>query len=680
MHYGVAWYPEHWPEARWPEDLQLMRAAGINTVRICDFAWSTLEPQDGVFELDLFERAIGLAGQFGLSVIVATPSASPPAWLTQAHPDTLAVNQDGVRYPHGGRCHYNVASAPYRRYARRMARRLGERFGNRPEVIAWQIDNEYNRVSYDVETKSAFQAWLQQKYGSLEQLNRRWWTRYWSESYSAWVQIPLPMFPSTEHPWMVHNPGLRLDFRRFVTELYAGHQRAQLQEIRASSRPEQVFTHNFMGWFDLFDHYALSADLDVAGFDNYIGDGHLDFTRNGAQHDLTRGFKRKNHWVLETQAGATNHGVVNNALNKGEIRTLVYHQIGHGADLVAYWQWRSALGGQEQYWGNILHPDGTPRPHYQEIQQISQELTLLAPALENTAPVAEVAILHSYEDRWALNFQRQQHDFDPVEHLLSYYRPLREGGVDVDIVHPSTPLERYRLVLAPHLHLLTPVLVQRLTSYVEQGGHLVLGPRSGMKDEDNALLASKQPGGLSALAGVQVEQYYPLGQAIPVVRSDLQGSAIIWSEQLKVLEDDVEVLATYGISNGWLDGQPAVTSRVVGMGRTTVIGAWMDDVLMKEIILSLLSQSDVPATWTLPTGVELCRRAGEGRELTLYINHSSKPKTVSVEVSTDLLSGAEMQGKVILLPHGVLVLQAAKTVPQTASQIENSEPSLSAAP
>jgi beta-galactosidase len=661
MHYGVAWYPEHWPQDRWPEDLRLMKEAGITTVRIGDFAWSTLEPQDGVFEFGVFDAAVALAGDMDLEVIIATPSASPPAWLTSAHPGTLAVNQDGISSPHGGRCHYNVSSAVYREYVQRIAGELGRRYGGQPHVLAWQIDNEYNRVSYDPETRAAFQDWLRAKYGALDTLNRRWWTTYWSQTYTEWAQVPLPVFPSTEHPWMAHNPALRLDFQRFLTAQYASFQRVQIDAVRPHARPEQIFTHNFMGFFDLFDHYALSEDLDVAGFDNYIGDGHVDFVRNGAQHDLTRGFKRRNHWVLETQAGATNHMTTNNALNRGEIRTLVYHQIGHGADLVAYWQWRSALGGQEQYWGTVLHPDGTPRPHYAEIAQIGQELGRLAPLLDGTTAVNEVAVLHQYEDRWALNFQRLHEAFDPVEHLLSFYRPLRQAGIGTDIVHPLAPLDGYSLVVAPHLHVLSPEVAAHLEAYVHAGGHLLIGPRSGVKDPDNVLLPSKGPGPLAALAGVHVEQFFSLQRPVGVTGTVHagpagSGTASVWAERLHVDADDVQVLAHYAPCNGWLDGQAAITTRPVGAGRVTVVGAWLDDALMAAVTEASVIRSGLAFPARSAPGVETCVRSGPAGTVTLVINHTPQVQTVHLDGAHNVLGGDDVAGDTVLLPYDVLVL------------------------
>jgi beta-galactosidase len=576
----------------------------------------------------------------------------------------LAVSQDGVAYPHGGRCHYSVASPTYRDYSKRIAAKLGERFGPNPHVIAWQIDNEYNRVSYDPETRRAFQEWLRNRYGDLDSLNRRYWTAYWSEAYTDWSQLPLPVFPSTENPWMVHNPGLRLDFKRFVGEQYTSFQRQQIEAIRPHARQGQLFTHNFMGWFDAFDHYLVAQDLDVAGFDNYIGEGHLDYAANGAAHDLTRGFKHRNHWVLETQASYTNHASINNSLDKGEIRSLVFHQVGHGADLVSYWQWRSALGGQEQYWGNVLHPDGTPRPHYAEIRQIGQELARIAPELEGTTPTPQVAILHSYEDRWAINFQRQHADFNPVAHLTSYYRPWREAGIDLDIVHPLAPLGSYRVVLAPHLHILSEDNARHLRAFVEAGGHLVLGTRSGLKDPDNALLPSRQPGLLADLTGVRVEQFYPLQDPIGLDGPIGASAAHTWAEWLAPFSEGVEVLANYGTSNGWLDGQAAVTTRKVGEGRVTMVGAWLDEVSMTALTAWLREASGIQSPLPAPSDVEICCRSGNGRRLILVINHSREAREVQLPwQAQDLLNGESLEGQVSLGPRGVRVL----SVPQGGS-------------
>jgi beta-galactosidase len=622
---GCAWYPEHWDESRWPEDIRLMREAGITLVRVGEFAWSRLEPADGQFALDWLERAVALAAEQGMMIVLGTPTAAPPAWLTAAHPEVVAIREDGLPVAHGGRCHFNPASAVYRDYCARIASAMAERFGTHPQVIGWQIDNEYNHMSYDAETTAQWQAWLQAKYGTLDALNSHWTTSYWSQEYFDWTQVPLPLRAG-------HNPALLLDWKRFGTDLYRSYQKVQIEAIRAHAESRQWITHNFMGWFDLFDHYTMSEDLEIASWDNYVGTGHLNYLDNGAMHDLTRGFKRRNFLLLETQPGSVNWSGVNNVLDRGEVRCMAWHAVGHGAEVVSYWQWRSALNGQEQYHGCLVAPDGNPRPLYEEVSKIGKEFASVAKALRGTTPASEVAILHSYDDRWAINLQRHHKDFDPVQHLLSFYRPLRSMSYGIDILHPSAPLSAFKLVIAPHLHTVDDETCEHLLKYVEDGGHLVLGPRSGFKNAfDNALIPARQPGPLAWSLGAHVEEYYALDTPVPVTGAWEDGEGSLWAEWLKVDADNVEVKLRYGACNGWLDEQPAMVTRKVGNGRLTYLATWLNPALMRRVLTWMLQASRLtPPFGPVPEGVEVCRRVGAGKELYLLINHTARPLQVEL--------------------------------------------------
>jgi beta-galactosidase len=643
MYFGCAWYPEHWSESRWPEDLALMRDAGMNVVRLAEFAWSRLEPEEGRYDFDWLERAIELAARFGLETVLGTPTAAPPAWLTRRYPDTLATRDNGRRATHGNRCHFSPTSARYLGFCREVAEQMARRFGRNAHVIGWQIDNEYSSVSYDETTRRQFQAYLRERYGSLDELNARWTTAYWSQTYGDWTEIPLPIGG--------HNPGLMLEFRRFISRAYVEYQRVQVAAIRRHS--DYWITHNFMGWFDLFDHHAVSRDLDFASWDSYVGSGHLDFRNNGSAHDVVRGFKRRNFWLMETQPGSVNWAGLNNALDRGEVRTMAWHAIGHGADAVLYWQWRSALNGQEQYHGSVVAPDGLPRPVYREIQELGGELARCREALRGTSLAAECAILHSYQDRWAIDFQRHHRDFDPVGHLGSYYRPLRAVVHTVDIISPRAPLDGYRLVVAPHLHLLDTELAARLYDFVTRGGHLVLGPRSGMKDESNGLLPLRQPGPLAPVLGAHVEEYYALDTAVPL---EPEGEARIWAEWLEPDQPEAEVLLRYGRFNGWIDGKAAVVSRAVGSGRISYVGAWCDEATMQRLTARWVASAGI-ATISVPNGVEICRRTGPDREVWIVINHGRRAETVTLPGSArDLITGRTAEGSLDLDGHAVAVL------------------------
>jgi beta-galactosidase len=658
MYFGAAWYPEHWPEARWPEDLRLMREAGMNVVRLAEFAWSRLEPTEGQYAFGWLERAIALAHEQGFAIVLGTPTAAPPAWLTFHHPDTLAVEPNGRPAQHGNRCHASPNSVTYQKYCRRIVEQMAKRFGPDPRILGWQIDNEYNRVDYSDAARRQFQAFLREQYGSLEALNRHWSTVYWSQTYTEWNEIPIPIGP--------HNPGLMLAFRRFVTHTWREFQRLQIETLRLYTRPEQWITHNFMGWYDAYDHYEIAADLDFVSWDWYVGTGHNDYTRSGAAHDLTRGFKRKNFWVMETQPGNVNWAAINTTLNRGEARAMAWHAVAHGAESLLYWQWRSAPGGQEQLHGTLIGADGRPRPFYEEAAQIGREFRLAAGILRETQPKNQVAILHSYDARWALQDQRHHQQFDPVEHLLHYYRPLAERNVGVDILSAEAALDGYRLVIASALVMLSDTTASHLRAFVEDGGALVLTIRCGQKDMHSALLPDLQPGPLREIAGLEVEEFYALLEPIPItvcwngLEAPQTGECRLWAERLRPLSSQAEVLARFGPSNGWLDGHPAMLRHPVGErgGQVITIGATLEDTLQADLTDWLLNQSGVtPTIAGAPPGVEAAYRVAEdGRRVLLVINHDRMEATLPLEHPvTDALTGERYVETLPLTPYGVRV-------------------------
>jgi beta-galactosidase len=646
---GVSWYPERWPESRWKTDVDLMQKANIHFVRVGEFAWSTMEPSEGDYQLDWLEHAIDEAGKHGIYTVIGTPTAGPPAWLTQKYPETLRTNEDGRKEEHGNRQQFNWDNAKYRELAHDIAGHLAQRFGHNPYVIGWQIDNEYAEVSFDAQTHADFQAWLKNRYGTLDNLNTRWTTTYWSQAYSNWNQIPI----ETSYG----NPGLLLSWKRFVSDTWRSYQKNQIDAIRQYAEPRQFITTNMMGWFDGFDHYLVAKDLNLAVWDDYVGEGHLNPYTNGSADDLTRGFKQKNFWIMETQPGHVNWAGVNNDLNKGEVRAMAWENIGHGADAVSYWQWRSAFNGQEQYHGTLIGPDGTPVPLYSEVAQVGKEFMKAGPTLAGTSPRSQVAILHTYPSFWAINWQRHNKNYDPQKELLSYYKPLRDIAQSVDIVQPTVDLSQYKLVVAPGLNTLSDSAANNLIHYVNNGGHLVLGQRTGMKDSDDALQPQRQPGPLVPLLGGRVEGYYALLNPVPVYGRFGTNTSQLWAELLSTNAPDTRVLETYGKSNGWLDGKPAIITRKIGKGSITYVGVWMDDAGMKKLAEWMVSTSGVtPALGPVPPGVDVNARYGDDHTVFILVNLAPEQKTVPLPASMqDVLNGGAVTS-VTLPQYGVSVL------------------------
>jgi beta-galactosidase len=650
IHIGSSYYPEHWPEDRWADDIQLMKEADFTVARMAEFAWSTLEPSAGNLDFDWLERVIAQLAAVGIVSVLGTPTAAPPAWLVQEYPDLLAVAESGRRVQFGNRCHYCVTSPEFHTATRRIVSAMAERFGSNPNVIGWQIDNEYNRVCYCERCQGLFQGYLARRFVSLDALNQHWSTSYWSQTYSAWEQIPIPIGP--------HNPGLMLEFKRFVTENYRQFQRLQVDVLRQHLGPEIWITHNFMGWFDGFDHYRMAEDLDMASWDWYVGTGHHDYLSSGATHDLTRGFKRRNFWLIETQPGNVNWSPINNSLNKGEARAMAWHAVAHGADAVLYWQWRSALGGQEQLHGSLVDPSGQPRPFYEEARTLAQDFAKTSSLLVDTVPVAEVALLNSYDNRWSIHAQRHHREFDYVAHFNHYYRPLAARNIGADILSADESLDGYKLVIAPAYLLLNEERASRLKAFVENGGHLVLTLRSGMKDDTNALLPMRQPGLLADMAGVEVEDYYALLDPVPVVGESFSGKSRLWGERLKVLDEArTKVIARYGQCNGWLDDHAAVTSHRYGKGSVTYVGAYLDQDSQQRVLDSIVQAAGLQPLMETPGGVEARRRAGaQGQEVFILINHERTDKQIHLPwAAHDHLGGRDVD-ELRLEPYGVAVL------------------------
>jgi beta-galactosidase len=685
---GTDWYPEQWPESRWETEVRLMEDAHLHVVRLAEFAWSTIEPSEGHFDFAWLDRAIRLLEKHHIIVVLGTPTAGPPAWLTYKYPETLRIESDGRPVTHGTRAQGSVTSPKYLDLSRRIAEEMAKHYANDPNVAGWQIDNEYGYalISYDDATKKRFQDWLLDKYKTLDSLNQHWATAYWSQTYNDWAEIPIPL------PNVGHNPALMLEWKRFITYAWDAFQQNQIDVIRMYTNSRQFITGNFMGirW-DGLDQYKTTEPLTFVSWDNYVGTGHLDPDANGLSHDGMRGLKRQNFWVLETQPGAVNWSDVNNYLNKGEVRAMAWHAIAHGADDVSYWQWRSAPNGQEEMHGTLVGADGTPVPLLEEVTQTAKEFEQTQAAFRGTSVVSDVALLNDYESRWAIDWQRHVRQYNTNTVALSYYKALRKIAQSIDVVSPYAPLDGYKLVVAPDLNLLPEPLAKHLLDYVNNGGHLVLGPRSGMKDEYNALLPQRQPGFLADALRARVEQFYALDRNIFLYGALGNGSGSLWAEQLKTTDEaaspnqapaappaqntpakeaqppqqapqapgtqgppPTQVLLRFGTFNGWLDNQPAVVSRAVGKGSITYVGAVLDDTLMTNLAEHILREGGVkPAFGIVPDSVEVSRRVGDKKQIFLFINFSQQPRTIPLPRTMKSLLEDKPTDSFELPPYGV---------------------------
>jgi beta-galactosidase len=668
---GVAYYPEQWPRERWAEDAALMQDAGVSVVRIGEFAWARLEPEAGVFDFAWLDEVIGILAGRGLEVILGTPTAAPPAWLVAQHPEILPLRTDGRTHPFGHRRHYCPNQPAYHDAARRIVAALAERYGGDRRIVAWQIDNELGGRCVCECCSEKFHAWLRDRYGSIENLNETWGTVFWSQTYGDWDQVPLPELTPVPLPdgFLPNspNPSLALDYRRFVSDSHVAFLRLQVDELRRACRPEQRITSNLMGFkFGEIDYHRLVEELDVVSWDNYpVLDRSGRWSSPALAADAMRGLKDAPVWVLEQQAGPLGWEVVRTS-RRGQTRTFTYQAIAHGAELVSYFRWRTARFGTEQHWHGILDAHGRPGRRYRELAELSRELANVREAFADAVPRAEVALLHDYDSRFALQVQPTNPSLGYEETVQRHYEALAGLGIGVDVVAPTRDLARYRLVVAPNLYVIDPALAGRLRDYVESGGTLVLAPRAGVKDRCNVVPERPLPAWLDELAGIVLVDFASSLDDASVAFAGVDGvpggTFRGWWEQVETT--DAHALALY--EDGDFAETPAITANSVGSGRVVYLAGAADFRTLESLYAAPMLRNGL-STLELPVGVEAVRLRRDGAAgLLVLLNHSAEERAVDVgDATRDLLSSTVHEGTVRLPAFGVAVLEPALSAVET---------------
>jgi beta-galactosidase len=659
--FGVDYYPEQWPEERWPEDARLMAEAGVNVVRLAEFAWSFLEPHTGCFDFDWLDRAIAILHQHGIQVILGTPTASAPPWVMAMLPDAYKVNEHGHRLTYGNRCEFCPSHSGYRERGRIITGAMANHYAVHPAIIGWQIDNELNGRCYCSTCQASFQTWLRGRYATLENLNSAWGTAFWSHVYTEWSQIPVPLETGG-----VPNPGLDLDFRRFMSDTFACFQQEQVDILRQTC-PKHFITHNFMGFgFEQINYFDLAKPLDFVSWDNYPRTGwHLAKEADRAYlalgHDTTRGFKGKPFWVMEEQSGSGGWQTVGMTPRPGEMRLWTYQAIAHGADAIVYFRWRTARYGTEQYWHGVLYHHGQPGRRYDELKTIGSELRQAGEQFLGAENRNQVAMILSYDTRWAFQGQSNHTDFKYSSLFTSYYRALYNRNIGVDIVPPGADLSRYRLVIAPALYILPDEAADSLRSFVQNGGLLIATARSGVKDAANAIVNQYLPGLLADVCGVEVDEYdVQPADSIVLLELALPGQEAqaaqsrLWFDVLRTTTS--QAIATY--QSEYFSGAPAITLNKHGEGNAIYVGTLGDDTLHDTVLDWALKSADLHSALSAPAGVEVTERWQGDQRLLFLLNHTDEAQEVSItQPYLDLLSST-MVNEIVKMPrHGVSVLR-----------------------
>ncbi len=642
---GVCYYPEHWPEAWWAEDARQMRELGITYVRVAEFAWSRIEPVQGHFEWGWLDRAIAALGDAGLRVVMCTPTATPPKWLIDAHPDILPVDAHGRARGFGSRRHTTFSSGAWLEASRAITEAVGARYGAHPAVAGWQIDNEFGChdtvLSYGPEDMRAFHEWLRRRHQDPERLNEAWGNVFWSMEVASFDQVGLPAGAVTET-----NPAARLDFRRFASDQVVAYAAMQAAILRRHS-PGKFVTHNFMGRFTEFDHWKLGAELDFATWDSYpLGfteqrdlpdDARAMFSETGHpdmaafHHDLYRGVGRGRWWVMEQQPGPVNWAPWNPVPKPGMVRLWTWEALAHGAEVVSYFRWRQAPFAQEQMHAGLHRPDRVRSPGGEEAARVAAELAALALPDSARAPVA---LVFDYEAAWVTGIQPQGQDFAYTELCLRWYEAARRCGMDIDIVPPGAPLAGYSAVLTPCL----PIISEAArAAYEAADGMLLFGPRTGSKTQAFAIPPELPPGPLQALLPMQVIQVASLRPGLHhAVTGRVAGAVERWREWVEP-GAGTDTLARFP------DGTPALLRAGC---RAHYLAGWPDADLLNSTMRFVLDAAGL-VLMDLPPGVRLRRRGN----MAFAFNYGPDP-WIAADAARFLLGGY------VVPPQGVAAWEA----------------------
>jgi beta-galactosidase len=656
--YGVDYYPEAWSESQWEKDAAMMQAAGINFVRLGEFSWAKMEPEEGKFDFDRLDRALKVLSAHGIRAVLGTPTASPPAWLYAKYPDIAAMDENGVRYRFGSRRNYCLHNPHFIAATRAIVQALAEHYKDHPGVLGWQIDNEVGGPDcYDEYCQRAFQDWCRTKYQTLDALNQAWGTIFWGHTYSAWSQVPLPW----NTLYGAHNPSLALDYHRFFSGSTRGYVKLQADILREIA-PSKAITTNEMGMFDNVDYSDLNREIDFVAWDSYpmFDQDPIDYFSTALSHDLMRGSKNhQDYLVMEEQGGLPGWTTFwGHQDAPAYYRLWTYQAIAHGADGVCYFRWRTSRYGTEQYWQGVLDQDSYPNARYRMVAQTGKEIQKLTAAIEASCPVGEVAMLVSPDTRWAFHIQPLTKAFDYNRQLRSYYAAFRRLGVNADVVFPGDDFSSYKILVAPSLFVVDASLTAKLTKFVEDGGTLLLTYRSGVKDEHNVFTDLTLPGPLASLAGIAIHDYDPQTSQKQEIRG-LGGKSFPADAWFDVLTPSTaETLATYG--KLYYEGKPAVTLNHVGKGSVFYVGTESTSAdFYGQLATRAIRGAGVERGPVLPQGVEMAVRKKGKANLIFLMNFTDTPQTVPLDEKThNAETGLPVPADVALKPLDAVVLVA----------------------
>jgi beta-galactosidase len=614
----------------------------------------SLQPAEDQFTFGWLDEILDGLHANGIRAILATPSAAQPAWMSAAYPQMLRSDERGVRHTHGRRVNYCPNSDDYRRLSGDMARALAERYKDHPALLLWHVSNEYGGFCYCETCAARFREWLQRKYGTLDELNTRWWTAFWGHTYTDWSQITPPLAGGE-----ILTHSLNVDYFRFMTESHLACYRNE-RDILRSITPDIPITTNLMGAFKPLDYRRWAKEMDVVSWDCYPrpnqSPGEIAF-----MHDLQRGLKDGQPFLLMEQTPSSQNWQAINALKRpGVLRLWSYLAVAHGADSVLYFQWRRGRGGCEKLHGAVVEHNGRSDTRvFREVSQIGAELARLGSSIVGASVESRIGVVfdwdnwHAVEDAVGPIRDKRYHD-TVAKHYLAFYR----HNLAVDVVFPDSDFGRYAVLVAPMLYMLKPGFAEKVEAFVSAGGTFVATTMTGLVDETDLAFENGYPGALARVLGIRVEEIDALyeDQTNSIVMAD--GSGIYACSRLADLlhTETAQVVATYG--KDFYAGMPVVTRNLFGAGEAYYLASEPEPAFLDRFYGEIARKHGITPVLRAPTGVEVAVRHKDGQPITFVLNHNAEPVTVLLDAKSyrNLLSGEMAEGALTLGAYDVAIL------------------------
>ena len=616
--FGVDYYPEHWPEHYWEQDAKWMKECGVNTVRMGEFAWYYMEPEEGVYQFELFDRAIAMLAKHGIKTILGTPTATPPKWLTHKYPETLTAYANGQVVDDQSRRHYSYNSPVYRRFSKKIVEAMAQHFQNNPNIIGWQIDNEFNchiEEFFGENERVAFREWLKRKYGNLDSLNERWGNRFWSQWYTDWEQIDLP-FPTPAY----HNPALMLDHKRFISDSVIDFQKDQVIIIR-KYRPDDFITHN--GTFRYIDYYKFCNDLDIFADDVYPCFWENPQYPVGARLNISRGYKGR-FMIMEQQTGPGGQAYLQRTPRPGEMSMWAFRAIAYGADGMLHFRWRTALKGAEEYWFGVLEQDNVTRWRFEEFKKEGLELQKIGNEIFGSTLQSDIAVINDFEAQWVYDYQFMTREIDIGDEFTGLFQAASEMKYSIDFIGCAADFSRYKIIFAPHLIMMDKQLAEKIGDFVENGGTFIVSAHSAVKDRDNGMTDQVQPILIREIFGVDrigFNCYQPPSKGKNALRFN-DGATVpinVFADELKL--NGAQEIAEW--DRDYLQGRTACTEKSVGKGKAVYYGSFFNLESARYLLSRYTAVHNMEPLMTgIPKEIEVSRRTKNGTNYYFIINNS----------------------------------------------------------